>query len=316
MTDLMVFSGSKTPELAASVAESLGIGLGNALVGQFSDGETRVEIYDNVRGRDVFVIQSTCPPTNDSLMEVVVLTDALRRASAGRVTAVIPYFGYARQDRRIRSARVPITARVVSDMLGTAGVDRVVTVDIHAEQIQGFFNVPHDNVYTTPIMLDYIQAQNFDNAVVVSPDMGGVVRARAFAKRLECDLAIIDKRRPKANEAQVMNIIGEVEGRHCLIVDDMVDTAGTLCKAAQALIDHGADKVSAYCVHPVLSGKAIENVENSVLSELVVTDSIPLSTEAKQCQRIKQLSLANLLAETIRRISHEESVSEMFSDLH
>ncbi len=314
MSDLMLFSGNATPELAQSVAHHLGCHLGKAAVGSFSDGETMVDIQENVRGRDVFVLQSTCPPSNDNLMEVVVMADALQRSSAGRVTAVIPYFGYARQDRRIRSARVPITARVVADMLATAGVDRVVTVDIHAEQIQGFFHVPLDNVYATPILLECIQSQELDNMVIVSPDMGGVVRARAFAKRLGCDLAIIDKRRPRANESQVMNIIGDIEGRHCLIVDDIVDTAGTLCKAAQALVDRGASKVSAYCVHPVLSGNALKNINISVLEELVVTDSIPLRGEVANCDKIKQLSLSHMLAETIRRINNEESISSMFRD--
>lgn len=315
MSDLMLFTGNANPELAKAIAENLHLSLSQASVGAFSDGETTVEILDNVRGRDVFIIQSTCPPTNDNLMEVIVMTDALRRASAGRITAVIPYFGYARQDRRVRSSRVPITARVVADMLTTAGVDRLLTVDIHAEQIQGFFHVPMDNIYGSPIILDYIQKSQIQNPVIVSPDIGGVVRARAIAKRLNVDLAIIDKRRPKANEAQVMHIIGDIQGRHCLVIDDIVDTAGTLCKAAQALMEHGAAAVSAYCIHPVLSGKAIENIQNSVLTELVVTDTIPLRPEAQKCQKIKQLSLAKLLSQSIQRINQEESISELFSDV-
>lgn len=311
----MLFAGNAVPDLADSIAKHLSIPMGKAYVGTFSDGETRVEIQENVRGRDVFIIQSTCPPTNDNLMEVVVMADALHRASAGRITAVIPYFGYARQDRRIRSARVPITSRVVADMLATSGVDRLVTVDIHAEQIQGFFNIPLDNVYASPILLSYIEAKHIENRVVVSPDMGGVARARAFAKSLDCDLAIIDKRRPRANVSQVMNIIGDIKDRHCLIVDDMVDTAGTMCKAAQALMDKGAAKVSAYCVHPILSGNALENIEHSVLEELVVTDSVPLRPEIAACPKIKQLGLGQMLSETIRRINNEESISSMFEDL-
>lgn len=314
MSDLMLFGGNATPKLAKAIATHLRMPLSKANIGNFSDGETMVEILENVRGRDVFVIQSTCPPANDNLMELVLIADALRRASAGRITAVMPYFGYARQDRRVRSARVPITARVVADMLATAGIDRVLTVDLHAEQIQGFFHIPLDNVYGTPIIYDYLFKQNLKNIVVVSPDIGGVVRARAMAKRLNCDLAIIDKRRPRANESQVMHIIGDIKDRHCLIVDDIVDTAGTLCKAAQALIDQGASKVSAYCIHAVLSGKAIDNINNSVLDELVVTDSVPLRGEALNCAKIKQLSLASMLSETIRRINNEESISLMFSE--
>ena len=310
----MLFSGNATRDLAKDIADNLGVPLGDATVDKFSDGETHVEINDNVRGRDVFILQSTCPPTNDHLMELMIMIDAMRRASAARITAVIPYYGYARQDRRIRSARVPITAKLVADMLMAAGVDRLITVDIHAEQIQGFFHIPVDNVYGSPVLFDYLEQQKFRDMVVVSPDIGGVVRARAFAKHLNCDLAIIDKRRPKANEAQVMNIIGEVTDRHCLIVDDIVDTAGTLCKAAAALKERGASKVSAYCIHPVLSGKAIDNINDSVLEELVVTDSVPLNGNAAKCKRIKQLSLATMLSETIRRVNSEESISVMFSE--
>lgn len=313
MSKLMVFTGNANPELAKKVADQLQLPVGEADVGQFSDGEIAVEIQENVRGADVFIIQSTCQPTNDNLMELIVMIDAMRRASAGRITAVVPYFGYARQDRRVRSSRVPISAKVVADMMTGAGVDRVLTVDLHAEQIQGFFGVPVDNVYGSPVLQDDINRQNHPNMMVVSPDIGGVVRARAVAKQLDdCDLAIIDKRRPQANEAQVMHIIGEVEGRTCVIVDDMVDTAGTLCKAATALKEHGAAKVVAYCTHPVLSGKAMENLNNSDLDELVVTDTIPLSKEAKACSKIRQLTMANLLAESIRRVSNEESISALF----
>ncbi|NCX93255.1 MAG: ribose-phosphate pyrophosphokinase [Gammaproteobacteria bacterium] len=313
MSDIMLVSGNATPALAQSISEILGVPLAAASIGRFSDGEIAVEVKDNVRGRDVFIIQSTCPPVNDNLMELVVIADALRRASAGRITAVIPYYGYGRQDRRTRSSRVPITARLVADML-TISIDRVLTVDIHAEQIQGFFHIPVDNVYCTSLLYEYLKRQPMENPVVVSPDIGGVVRARAMAKRIECDLAIIDKRRPKANEAQIMHIIGDVKDRHCIIVDDIVDTAGTLCKAAAALIEHGAKKVDAYIIHPVLSGEAIQNIQNSVISSLVVTDTIPLSNHAKKCARIKQISLAPLLAETIRRIHMEESLSIMFSE--
>ncbi len=309
----MVFTGNANPELARKVVDRLHIPLGSASVGRFSDGEVTVEINDNVRGGDVFVLQSTCNPTNDNLMELILMVDALRRSSAGRITAVVPYFGYSRQDRRVRSVRVPISARVVADMLTTAGVDRVLTVDLHAEQIQGFFDKPVDNVYGSPVLVDDIERQNYDNLVVVSPDIGGVVRARAIAKQLDdADLAIIDKRRPAANVAQVMHIIGEVSGRTCVLVDDMVDTAGTLCKAATALKEHGAAKVVAYSTHPVLSGKAVENIMNSQLDELVVTDTIPLSAEAQQCGRIRVLTIATLLAEAMRRVSNEESISAMF----
>jgi ribose-phosphate pyrophosphokinase len=309
----MVFTGNANPELAAKVADQLHLPVGEADVGQFSDGEIAVEIKENVRGADVFIIQSTCRPTNDNLMELIVMIDAMRRSSAGRITAVVPYFGYARQDRRVRSSRVPISAKVVADMMTGVGVDRVLTVDLHAEQIQGFFDVPVDNVYGSPVLLDDINKQNYENMVVVSPDIGGVVRARAVAKQLDdCDLAIIDKRRPQANEAQVMHIIGEVAGRTCVLVDDMVDTAGTLCKAAAALKERGAAKVVAYCTHAVLSGKAMENINNSELDELVVTDTIPLSEEARACSKIRTLTMANLLAESVRRVSNEESISALF----
>ncbi len=309
---LMVFTGNANPKLAEEVARSLNIRLGRATVGRFSDGEAAVEILENVRGKDVFVLQSTCMPTNDNLMEVMLMVDALRRASAGRITAAIPYFGYARQDRRVRSARVPITARVVADMLTVVGVDRVLTMDLHSDQIQGFFDIPVDNVYSTPILMGDIWKRDHENVMVVSPDVGGVVRARAVAKRLDCDLAIIDKRRPKPNVAKVMHIIGEVRDRTCIIMDDMVDTANTLCEAAAALKEHGAKKVLAYITHPVLSGSAIERISHSKLDELVVTDTIPLRDEAVRCEKIRQVSVAELLAETIRRISNEDSVSSLF----
>lgn len=312
MTDLMVFTGNANPELAKKIVSNLGIQLGQASVSQFSDGEIAVELHDNVRGRDVFVVQPTCAPTNDNLMELIVMVDALRRASAGRITAVVPYFGYARQDRRVRSARVPITAKVVADMMVGVGIDRMLTVDLHAEQIQGFFDVPVDNVYGSPVLLEDIEKQKFEDLIVVSPDIGGVVRARAVAKQLGIDLAIIDKRRPQAGIAEVMNIIGDVSNRTCLLVDDMVDTAGTLCNAAKALKEHGAKKVVAYCTHPVLSGRAIQNLDNSVLDELVITDSIPLTQITADCSRIRQLTLSKMLAEAIRRLSNEESLSAMF----
>lgn len=309
----MVFTGNANPELAKLIVERLDLPLGEAKVSQFSDGEIAIEVNENVRGKDVFIIQSTCVPTNDNLMELLFMVDALRRSSAGRITAVIPYYGYARQDRRVRSARVPISAKVVADMLQTSGVDRALTVDLHADQIQGFFNVPMDNIYGSPILLDDIEKQQYEDLIIVSPDVGGVVRARAIAKQLnDADLAIIDKRRPQANEAQVMHIIGDVKDRTCIIVDDMVDTAGTLCKAADALKQFGAKKVVAYCTHPVLSGRAIENIKNSELDELVVTDTIPLTKGAKSCGKIRQLTLAGLLAESIRRINNEESISAMF----
>ncbi|RMG57694.1 MAG: ribose-phosphate diphosphokinase [Gammaproteobacteria bacterium] len=312
---MMVFAGNGTPELARSIVSYLNIPLGEALVGRFSDGEVRVEILENVRGRDVFVVQSTSSPTNDNIMELLIMIDALRRASAARITAVIPYFGYSRQDRRVRSQRVPISAKVVANMITTVGTDRVLTVDLHADQVQGFFDIPVDNVYASPVLLGDIYRQKIDDLIVVSPDVGGVVRARAIAKRLDdADLAIIDKRRPRANVAQVMNIIGDVEGRTCIMVDDLVDTAGTLCQAANALKEHGARRVLAYATHPVLSGPAVENITKSQLDELVVTDTIPLSERAKACSKIRQLSVAAMLAETIRRVSREESVSSLFMD--
>ncbi|WP_447555825.1 ribose-phosphate pyrophosphokinase [Vreelandella sp. EE22] len=312
MSKLMVFTGNANPDLARKIAESLDSRMGNATVGQFSDGEIAVEINENVRGKDVFILQSTCAPTNDNLMELILMVDALRRASATRITAVVPYFGYARQDRRVRSARVPISAKVVADMMVKAGVDRVMTMDLHADQIQGFFDVPVDNVYGSPILLDDIERQNYDDLVVVSPDVGGVVRARAIAKQLNADLAIIDKRRPQANQAQVMHIIGEIEGRTCVVVDDMIDTAGTLCKAGEALKEHGAARVVAYATHPILSGPAVDNITHSVLDEVVVTDTIPLADHARRSGKIRQLSVAGLIAEAIRRVSNEESVSAMF----
>jgi ribose-phosphate pyrophosphokinase len=310
---MMVFTGNANPELAKKVAARLYMSLGKADVGKFSDGETTVELNENVRGKDVFVVQSTCAPTNDNLMELIVMIDALRRASADRITAVMPYFGYARQDRRVRSARVPITAKVVADMLDAVGVDRVLTMDLHAEQIQGFFKRPVDNIYGSPLLNDDIIACNYPNLMVVSPDIGGVVRARAIAKQLnDADLAIIDKRRPQANEAQIMNVIGEVDGRTCLLVDDMVDTAGTLCKAADALKDRGAAQVIAYCTHAVLSGNALNNIRSSRLDELVVLDTIPLSEEATAISKIRQLTTADLLAESMRRVANEESISALF----
>jgi ribose-phosphate pyrophosphokinase len=308
----MVFTGNATPKLAADVVQHLNISLGKAKVGRFSDGEVMVEVLENVRGKDVFVLQSICTPPNDNLMEVLVLVDALKRASAARVTAAIPYMGYARQDRRPSSARVPITAKVVANMLDSVGVDRVLTMDLHSEQIQGFFDIPVDNIYSGPILLGDVWKHDYKSLVVVSPDVGGVVRARALAKRLEADLAIIDKRRPRPNVATVMNIIGEIEGRTCVIIDDMVDTANTLCEAARALKERGAARVIAYCTHPVLSGKAIERITNSVLDELVVTDTIPLGAEAAKCGRIRVISIAGLLAETMLRISNEDSVSSLF----
>jgi ribose-phosphate pyrophosphokinase len=312
--DMMVFTGNANPKLAAEVVSHLGIGLGRATVDRFSDGEVMVELMDNVRGKDVFVLQSTCMPTNDNLMEVMVMVDALRRSSAGRITAAIPYFGYSRQDRRPRSARVAITAKVVANMLTIVGVNRVLTMDLHSDQIQGFFDIPVDNIYATPLLLSDLWKRNYDDLVVVSPDVGGVVRARAAAKQLNSDLAIIDKRRPKPNVAKVMNIIGDVAGRTCVIMDDMVDTANTLCEAATALKEQGAVKVVAYCTHPVLSGAAIERISRSELDELVVTNTIPLRADALACSKIRQLSAAGLLAETIRRISNEDSVSSLFME--
>ncbi|MBU4612109.1 ribose-phosphate pyrophosphokinase [Achromobacter sp. GG226] len=310
--NFMIFTGTANPRLAVDVANHLDMPLGKMTVGRFSDGEVMVEINENVRGKDVFVLQPTCAPTNDNLMEIMVMVDALRRASAGRITAAIPYFGYARQDRRPRSARVSISAKVVANMLQVAGVDRVLTMDLHADQIQGFFDIPVDNIYAAPILLGDIWKRSMENLLVVSPDIGGVVRARALAKRLEADLAIIDKRRPRANVSEVMNIIGDVEGRNCIIMDDMVDTAGTLCKAASALKEHGALSVAAYTTHAVLSGGAVDRILQSELDSLVVTDSIPLSEEARASGRIRQLSCAALLGETMLRISHAESVSSLF----
>ena len=314
--NLLVFSGNANRPLAQAVCRELGVPMGKALVGKFSDGEVQVEIEENVRGQDVFVIQPTCAPTAEHFMELLALIDALKRASADSVTAVVPYFGYARQDRRPRSARVPITAKVAAKMFSAVDADRVLTVDLHAEQIQAFFDIPVDNVYASPLLLaDIWRAQGTDNIIVVSPDVGGVVRARAIAKRLDdADLAIIDKRRPKANVATVMNIIGDVSGKTCVLVDDIVDTAGTLCAAAAALKQHGALKVVAYCTHPVLSGAAIDNISASALDELVVTDTIPLTPAARACGRIRQLSVAELLAETVRRIAMGESVSTLYVD--
>ena len=311
---MRVFAGNANPKLAEAVCRHLNISLGRAVVGRFSDGEVMVELLENVRGRDIFLLQSTCAPTNDNLMEVLVMVDALKRASAGRITAAMPYFGYARQDRRPRSARVPITAKVIADCLTTVGVDRVMVMDLHADQIQGFFNIPVDNIYATPILLGDLWKQNYDDLLVVSPDVGGVVRARAIAKRLDSELAIIDKRRPRANVSEVMNIIGDVSGRTCVIMDDIVDTANTLCKAATALKEHGARKVLAYCTHPVLSGGAVARIAASEIDEMVVTDTIPLTDEAARCPRIRQLSCAQLLAETMTRVSNEESVSSLFTE--
>ena len=312
--NLMVVSGNANPLLAKEVARRLAIPVGRMSVGRFSDGEVNVEILENVRGRDVFVLQSTSTPTNDNLMEIMVIVDALKRSSAARITTAIPYFGYARQDRRPRSARVAISAKVVANMLEAAGVDRVLTMDLHADQIQGFFDIPVDNIYAAPILLGDVWKKNFEDLIVVSPDVGGVVRARALAKRLDSDLAIIDKRRPKANVSEVMNIIGEVDGRTCVIMDDMVDTAGTLCKAAEVLKERGAKRVLAYCTHAVLSGNAVQKIIASPLDELVVTDTIALRDDARACSKIRQLSVAELLAETIRRINTEDSVSNLFID--
>jgi ribose-phosphate pyrophosphokinase len=313
--NMMVFTGNANPKLATAITKHLDISMGQASVECFSDGEISVEIRENVRGKDVFIVQPTCKPTNDNLMELLVMIDAMKRASAHRITAVIPYFGYARQDRRVRSQRVAITAKVVANMLTSVGVDRVLTVDLHADQIQGFFDRPVDNVYASPILMSDIWKQEYPNMIVVSPDVGGVVRARAVAKQLgDAELAIIDKRRPKPNEAKVMHIIGDVKGKTCIIVDDMVDTAGTLCQAANALKEHGASGVFAYCTHPVLSGKAIENLNNSVINKLIVTDTVPLSEEAQACDKIRTVSMAGMLAETIRRIHFDESVSSLYMD--
>ncbi|MBS3744707.1 MAG: ribose-phosphate diphosphokinase [Wenzhouxiangellaceae bacterium] len=311
----MIFAGNANPDLANAIAGHLGVPMGKANVGRFSDGEVMVEIVENVRARDIFVIQPTCQPAAENFMELLVMIDALKRASAGRVTAIVPYYGYARQDRRPRSTRVPITAKVAAKMIGVVGTDRVVTVDLHADQIQGFFDIPVDNVYASPLTLaDIWKHYGDDNMIVVSPDVGGVVRARAIAKRLDADLAIIDKRRPRANEATVMNLIGDVTDKTCVLVDDMIDTAGTLCAGAGALKDAGAKRVVAYCVHPILSGRAIDNISNSRLDEIVVTDTIPLSQQARDCGRIRQLSVAQMLAETIRRMAEGESVSSLYVD--
>ena len=310
--NLMVMTGNANPKLAQKVSRHLNVQMGKASVSKFSDGEIMVELLENVRGKDVFVLQSTCQPTNDHLMELMIMVDALRRSSAARITAAMPYFGYARQDRRPRSARVAISAKVVANMLTSVGVNRVLTMDLHADQIQGFFDIPVDNVYATPILLGDLWKHGYRNLVVVSPDVGGVVRARAIAKRLESDLAIIDKRRPRPNVATVMNIIGDVSGRTCVIMDDMVDTANTLCEAARALKEHGAERVVAYCTHPVLSGPAVSRLEASVIDELVVTDTIPLRAEAEACRKIRQISVSELLAETMRRICEESSVSSLF----
>ncbi len=314
-SNMIIFSGNSNPKLALEAANYLNLPLGKVSVGKFSDGEVSVEVIENVRGRDVYLMQSICAPTNDNLMELLVMADAMHRASASRITAVIPYLGYARQDRRSRSSRVPITAKVVANMISAAGIDRVLTVDLHADQIQGFFDIPLDNVYGSPVLLGDLWKHKYPELMVVSPDVGGVVRARALAKRLDdTDLAIIDKRRPNPNESEIMNIIGDVEGRTCVIIDDLVDTAGTLCNAAGALKDYGATKVVAYCTHAVLSGNAVNNIEQSRLDELVVTDTIPLRPEAAACDRIRQLSVAAMLAESVRRIAEGESLSSMFLD--
>lgn len=313
MFPIKVFAGTSNPQLATRVCTKLDISLGSLKISKFSDGEINVQLGENVRGANVFVVQSTCSPTNDNLMELVLIIDTLRRASANRITAVVPYFGYARQDRRMYFSRVPISAKVVADMLCNVGVDRVMTIDLHAEQIQGFFAVPVDNVYATPVLIEDIQRQNYHNAIVVSPDIGGVVRARAVAKLLKTDLAIIDKRRPEDNIAEVMNIIGDIKGRSCILIDDIVDTANTLCNAASALKQGGADQVVAYCTHPVLSGKAITTIENSQLDAMVVTDSIPLSEKALNGSRIRQLPIGKMLAEVMRRAFNEESISAMFT---
>jgi len=310
----ILFSGNANPVLSQEIATHLGAELGKAKVGRFSDGEVDIELYQNVRARDVFVIQPTCTPTNENVMELLIMADALKRASARRITAVIPYFGYARQDRRPRSTRVPISAKVVANLLETVGVERVLTMDLHADQIQGFFDIPVDNIYASPVLLADLKHRNYSDLVVVSPDVGGVVRARALAKQLGCDLAIIDKRRPKANVAEVMHVSGEIEGRNCVIMDDMIDTAGTLVKAAEVLKARGAKSVFAYCTHPILSGPAIERISSSQLDEVVITNTIPLTDAAKACKKIRQLSVAFLFAETIRRISDGESVTSLFSE--
>jgi len=314
LDNMMVFSGNANPALSELVVRHLGLPLGKAVIGRFSDGEVMVEVMENVRGKDVFVIQPTCGPSNDNLMELLVMLDAIKRSSARRLTAVIPYYGYARQDRRPRTARVAITAKLVADMIETAGAHRVLTMDLHADQIQGFFSIPTDNIYASPVLLGDLWRKEYEDLLVVSPDVGGVVRARAMAKHLEADLAIIDKRRPRPNEAKVMHIIGEVEGRTCVLMDDLVDTAGTLCEAAAALKKEGAKRVMAYITHPVLSGKAVERIEASALDELVVTDTIPLRPDAIACDRIRQLSVSELLAESMRRVAEEDSVSSLFLD--
>ncbi len=311
---MTVFSGNANPLLAQAIATHLGIGLGRLLVDRFSDGEVNVEVLENVRGSDVFIVQPTCAPSNDNLMELLIMIDALRRSSSARITAVIPYLGYSRQDRRPRTARVAISAKLIASMIGNAGADRVLTMDLHADQIQGYFDIPTDNIYSSPVLVGDLYRLKLDELMVVSPDVGGVVRARAIAKQLNCDLAIIDKRRPRANEAKVMNIIGEVDGRSCVLFDDMVDTANTLCQAAGALKDAGASRVLAYCTHPVLSGPAIDRISTSLLDEVVVTDTIPLSEAAQGCDRIRQLSVAELLAESMRRIANDDSVSSLFMD--
>ncbi len=310
----VLFTGNANPALAQEIAAHLGIDVGQASVGRFSDGEVAVEIRQNVRARDVFVVQSTCSPTNENLMELLIMVDALKRASARRITAVIPYFGYARQDRRPRSTRVPISAKVVANLLETVGVERVLTMDLHADQIQGFFDIPVDNIYASPVLLSDVQSKKHPNLVVISPDVGGVVRARALAKQLGCDLAIIDKRRPTANVSEVMHVIGEIEGRTCVIMDDMIDTAGTLVKAAEVLKDRGARSVVAYCTHPVFSGPAVDRIKASQMDEVVITNTIALSEAAKACPKIRQLSVAFLFAETIRRISDGESVTSLFAE--
>lgn len=313
MANLMLFSGGSNEALAQRVAQQLHLSLGNIDVGRFSDGEVTVEVHENVRGKDVFLMQSTCAPTNDNIMELLIMADAMHRASAQRVTAVVPYYGYARQDRRPRSARVAISAKVVADMISTVGIDRILTVDLHADQIQGFFNIPVDNIYGSPVLVDHILAQRYENPIVVSPDVGGVVRARAIAKQIDdLDLAIIDKRRPQANVTKVMNVIGDVKGKTCIMVDDIVDTAGTLCTAAEALKEEGAAAVVCYITHAVFSGPAIERIANSEIDRMVVTDTIPLAEAANACEKIHQLSLDRLLAESIRRVSNEESISAMF----
>lgn len=312
--DFLIFTGNANPELAAEVAKYLGTTLGAADVGRFSDGEVTVEIKQNVRARDVFVVQSTCAPTNENVMELLIMVDALKRSSAERITAIIPYFGYARQDRRPRSSRVPISAKVVANLLETVGVDHVLTMDLHADQIQGFFDISVDNIYASPVLLADLRAKNYQDLIVVSPDVGGVVRARALAKQLNCDLAIIDKRRPKANVSEVMHVIGEIEGRNCVIMDDMIDTAGTLVKAAEVLKERGAKQVYAYCTHPIFSGLAIERIQGSALDEVVVTNTIPLSEAAKACKKIRQVSVAPLMAQTIQRMAKGESVMSLFSE--